>query len=164
MFFKFLWNKPAKIKKCTIIGSIEDGGLKIIDIKTVHLVSKCIMIKRLLSEKTGKWQNSTWAMLNMNKTIYSKNPDLSLSMEAKTIYHKQLLKCWFHLVQSNPVTPLEVVNQFVLYNKEIKIENNMLTRTFMNNRFNELRINDIMTEDGNLISRANMSILLNTVQ
>ena len=52
----FLWNKkPSKIKKSTIIANIEKGGLKMVDVYSVHDAAKFSWIKRLLDQKNSKW-------------------------------------------------------------------------------------------------------------
>ena len=46
--FKFLWDaKPAKIKKSTITGLKEKGGLKMIDFDHTNKALKCAWINRL---------------------------------------------------------------------------------------------------------------------
>lgn len=45
IFFKYLWdNKPAKIKRSTIIAPVEQGGLAMIDINEIHAAAKCSWI------------------------------------------------------------------------------------------------------------------------
>ena len=56
-FLNFLWrNKPPKIKKETIIGQLEDGGLKMIDVYNMHVAAKCSWIKWLVSKENGCWK------------------------------------------------------------------------------------------------------------
>ena len=74
MLFNFLWdNKPHKIKRSTIIASIEEGGLNMVDVYSVHLASKCAWIRRLINNTKGKWKEAMWVMLNTNKVILNKN-------------------------------------------------------------------------------------------
>ena len=50
MLLKFLWNnKPAKIKRNTIIAPIKEGGLNMVDVFAVHSAAKCGWLKRLLA-------------------------------------------------------------------------------------------------------------------
>ena len=52
--FKFLWDaKPAKIKKSTIIGPKEKGGLKMIDFEHMNNALKCAWINRFTNENGG---------------------------------------------------------------------------------------------------------------
>ena len=57
LIFNFLWHdKPAKIKRETIIAESFDGGLKMPDVFTFHNAQKAIWIKRYLLDNCGKWK------------------------------------------------------------------------------------------------------------
>ena len=52
ILFKYLWDgKPPKIKRSTIIASIEEGGLNMVDVFAVHTTAKCGWVRRLNSQK-----------------------------------------------------------------------------------------------------------------
>ena len=72
-FFNFLWrNKPPKIKKETIIGQLEDGGLKMIDVYNMHVAAKCSWIRRLVSNENGSWKKLFYKMLSINRNMLNK--------------------------------------------------------------------------------------------
>ena len=55
LIFKFIWNdKLPKIKKATIIGEKQDGGLKDPDFTTIDKVLKLIWIKQFLDESDAE--------------------------------------------------------------------------------------------------------------
>ena len=55
--FKFLWDaKPAKIKKSTITGLKEKGGLKMIDFDHMNKALKCVWINRFTNGDKGPWK------------------------------------------------------------------------------------------------------------
>jgi len=55
--FKFLWDaRPAKIKKSTITGLKEKGGLKMIDFEHMNKALKCAGINRLINGNKGAWK------------------------------------------------------------------------------------------------------------
>ena len=57
IFFDYLWdNKPAKIKRSTIIAPIEQGGLSMLDVYEVHAAAKCSWIKRIHDNSESKWK------------------------------------------------------------------------------------------------------------
>ena len=57
MMFKFLWNgKPVKIKKTTIIADIQNGGLKMPDIRAMITSQKIMWMKRILCDEKSKWR------------------------------------------------------------------------------------------------------------
>ena len=57
LLFNFLWNnKPARIKRSTIINDIENGGLKMPDIYSINKTQKISWIKRLCDEGNKRWK------------------------------------------------------------------------------------------------------------
>ena len=140
LLFNFLWdNKPAKIKRCTIIAPIEQGGLAMIDVYEVHAASKCGWIKRLYDNSTSKWKISFLHLLNIGKNLLNKNLDLSIVNCCKSDFHKQILEGWIKIHSKEPKNYNEIVHQFLVYNKEIKIDRKQLTPTF----FKSINANDI---------------------
>ena len=58
LLLSFLWNnKTPKIKRETIIASIEEGGLKMPDIFEINKAAKITWVKRLAIETNGKWKD-----------------------------------------------------------------------------------------------------------
>ena len=73
LLFSFLWNfKPAKIKKETIIASIKEGGLSMVDIHNMHIAAKCSWIKRIMCGEAANWKILTLKMLSLNKNKLNK--------------------------------------------------------------------------------------------
>ena len=61
--FNFLWNgKPDKIKRTTLIQTIENGGIKFPDIYYLRNANKASWVPRIMDENN----NGLW------KTIYQK--------------------------------------------------------------------------------------------
>jgi len=57
LIFNFVWNgKPDKISRNTIIGSYEQGGLKMIHIPSVINGLKVAWVKRLLDTNESSWK------------------------------------------------------------------------------------------------------------
>ena len=56
-FYRFIWKgKPDKIKRLTLIGDYEKGGLNMVDINSYFKSLKVSWFKRLLSSKTSNWK------------------------------------------------------------------------------------------------------------
>ncbi len=69
MLFSFLWSgKPDKIRRTTIVGDIESGGLKMIDFESMVKSLKVTWINRLLETDTGCWSYYTIALFKSNET------------------------------------------------------------------------------------------------
>ena len=76
IFFNFLWdNKPAKIKRSTIVAPFDQGGLAVIDVYEVHAcyTAKCSWICRLFNESESKWKLIFIILLNIPKHMLNKN-------------------------------------------------------------------------------------------
>ena len=74
LIFAFLWGKYHKIKKCTVFGSHQNGGLNIIDIESKVMSLKSSWIPKLL----GKGIQSS--MVDMLLTPLGLNLELLLKM------------------------------------------------------------------------------------
>jgi len=62
MIFNFIWQgKPPKIKRMTIVGGKNKGGLKMIDFEVMNTALKIVWIKRICqnSDSSGKLLSNT---------------------------------------------------------------------------------------------------------
>ena len=68
--FKFIWNgKPDKVKRNTLIGDFEKGGLKMIDIESYFISLKASWLSRLADSKFSNWKLIPLKYLNNMLTI-----------------------------------------------------------------------------------------------
>ena len=68
--FKFIWNgKPDKVKRNTLIGDFEKGGLKMIDIESYFISLKASWVSRLADSKFSNWKLIPLKYLN----VFGKN-------------------------------------------------------------------------------------------
>ena len=57
IIFNFIWDgKPAKIKKLTIIGEKNQGGLRMTDFNIMNKALKVAWIQRINSENGASWK------------------------------------------------------------------------------------------------------------
>ena len=64
--FKFIWNgKPDKVKRNTLIGDFEKGGLKMIDIESYFISLKASWVSRLADSKFSNWKLIPLKYLNV---------------------------------------------------------------------------------------------------
>jgi exonuclease III len=57
-FYKFLWNgKPDKVSRKTVIQNIEDGGIKMIDVDSMAMALKCVLVSKICDSENEdkKW-------------------------------------------------------------------------------------------------------------
>ena len=155
LFFNFLWNKkPPKIKKNTITGMIKDGGLKMVDVHKMHTAAKCIWIKRLLNDSKGNWKILFVKMLSINEHMLNKNLPSSESNKCLSNFHKQVLDSWLTVKYTHPEKIEEILNQYILYNRNIKTGNKYITLEKFTNKFSwNVKIIDILDNNGNILKR-----------
>ena len=63
--------------------------------------------------------------------LLNKNLDTKMSYNCKSEFHKQTLESWIKVYCEEPKTYVDITNQYVLYNKSIRINKNNLTHTFL---------------------------------
>ena len=56
VMYRFIWKGNDKIKRAALINDIEDGGLKMLDIQSMILAQRVMVLKRF----TNKDYNSSW--------------------------------------------------------------------------------------------------------
>ena len=69
LIFGFLWNnKPPRVKRETIIATVDDGGLRMPDIFAFHSAQKIITLKNLIVED-GKCLNLFQSLCGIKKHL-----------------------------------------------------------------------------------------------
>ena len=149
MFLNFLWsNKPAKIKRNTIIGPIAQGGLGMIDVYAVHTAAKCSWIRRLYDNTDAKWKIAFIQMLNLDITMLNKNFEMKTAIKCKTEFHKQIIVAWIELSSKEAITYKEIINQYIFFNRFIIINREIIKPNHFtntgNNNINNLQIADMI--------------------
>ena len=119
---QFLWNnKPAKVKKSTIIAPVEKGGLNMVDTFSVHTTAKCRWICKLFDGTDKKWKDSFLCMLNIPIDKLKNNLNTKLLVNCKTEFHKQTLKAWLTTYATEPINHKEIILQYICENQFIKV-------------------------------------------
>ena len=141
-----MWNsKPAKIKRSTIIAPINEGGMGMIDIYYAYLASKICWIKRLFDSTTAKWK--TIMLQTMKIDLHKLNRKYIYNNSKIPHYYPQVLEVWKQ-VSNFKKKIKEILNEYIMYNDEIKIGNKILDEKFMSSEnVRNLKIMDIL--DGN---------------
>ena len=126
--FNFIWDsKKAKIKKNTIIGERENGGLGMIDFSLMNKALKCIWIKRFSLNENSAWTvipNEATSHLGGIAFLSTCNCSHSdLNLKELPLFYKRMLQYWleFKVEQGNTISrPKETI---LWNNKDIKIAN-----------------------------------------
>ena len=156
IFFSFLWNgKPDKIKRKTIIGLYEDGGLKM-----PHVLSFCYSLKMT-------WINKLLDPLNVSpwKTLfidcYNKfGADKIWMLSPKGMekissnfnkFWKDICLNWSKLPKGSISSPEDILTQSIWFNNNLKINNQIV---FYENwcEAGIFFINDLLNENSEFMS------------
>ena len=130
--FKFIWNgKPDKVKRNTLIGDFEKGGLKMIDIESYFISLKASWVSRLADSKFSNWKliplkylnvfGKIWLIFKMNIDVKKHKQFLNNIPE----FYKNVLTSWIKTgggQLSSPLTFSNVRKQILWGNRFITFE------------------------------------------
>ena len=124
--FKFIWNfKPDKVKRNTLIGPSEKGGLNMVDFTMMDKSLKAAWVRRLHEAKDSKWasiftsattQHGGTLLFNCNFDTR----DLNFSLHLPSFY-KEVLTVWQELHSREPSSAKEYENEIIWNNRFIRI-------------------------------------------
>ena len=156
ILMEFFWDKKvAKVKKKTLIGTFDKGGLKMPEIFAINTVSKIKWIKKLLLITNGKWKLLTWYLLNIPKNKIKNKLPLSLRFKSLSPFHRQIFDSWekFHGVEPKNVN--EISQEFIFNNKFVCSGGeplNMKTLGITEKKLEELTVGNIVSNIGNVFT------------
>ena len=130
LFFDFIWpKKKHHIKKQVLIQSIEDGGLKMPDIKTMIKATKLMWIKRFLTKNNNyiSIAHVNSKIDNFEKFFYNKLNVCHLNSKP-TPFYNQILSYWeeFRDLSSDKKSKMDILNEKLWLNKDILVDNKPL--------------------------------------
>lgn len=151
IIFDFLWNGgKGFIKRSSIIGDISDGGLKMVDVKSLFLSQKLRWVGRYNNS------NSNWKIL-FDEFLAPHGGDLVFHCNSSSkqvdkwhrvpIFYKDMLKSYFDLVNFNDDNPY---TQCIWNNKHICINKKPCFNSLFLNCGIKL-ISDLFYENGEII-------------
>ena len=123
LIFNFLWTgKPEKIKRETIIATIEKGGLKMTDFDSMVKAQKAMWIGRFLNNN-----NHIWKYLFANympkdidiKEFLTFNYDVSDLNPNMPKFYRQVLLAFAEASHQKPESKAEVIRECLWFNKFI---------------------------------------------
>ena len=156
----FVWNgKKPKIKRDTLIGAKEKGGLDLPEYEIITKSLLCAWVKRMQDGANEDWMIiPSWYLKNVGgPLIFDCSYDLSL-LELKNIpaFYIDILKTWaeVHDVKSAPLDKHDIREAIIWNNKNITIAGKSV---YWENWHvaGILRIKDLLEEDGKFLSYGN---------
>ena len=139
MLFQFIWSsKKEKVKRTTITGYMEYGGLKMIDLENQIRAMKLKWISRLFAEndksiwiKIANFWFEQVGGINFVLNLKCKSSDVTeITKDQIPKFYTEVLKSWFLLKEKNNYTSIQDVqvldDQIIWYNSNIKFRNKLL--------------------------------------
>ena len=164
MFFKFWRNKAPKIRKNTIVAPIELGGLKMVDVYSMHTAAKIRWIKRLSTNEDTDWKLLFYKMLSLEKNMLNKKVNLTqIVKKDMSPFHKQVLESWYNFYGTDPNSTEEILNEYILYNKNITIANKSISLSLFPNKFgHNIKVMHILDQNSKILNKDNLNLSLDT--
>ena len=153
----FLWDgKPAKIAYSTLIQSIENGGLKLIDLKSKVKSLTISWVRRLVDESLAKWKTIPKILYKSDDlNFYFSCNNLPLTENFQPIFYKNVQHYWSEMMQVHELSSSIIKNQVLWNNRYITIQN----KCFYWKKWKEvgiIKVNDLM-ENSNFLSSNELS-------
>lgn len=129
--FDFIWKqKPAKIKKTTLIKKKSDGGLGMKDFVLFDKALKLTWVKRLCSDSDAPWKYIPKSSLSTvgGTELFQCNYDYNLLdlNDHLPEFYKQIIHHWQKIVSTTPHSKTEILSQTIWNNKFITIDKKMV--------------------------------------
>ena len=168
IFFDFLWDGPAKIKKTVIVKNYIEGILKMINLNAFLDSLKLTWLRRLLRDN-GTWKLLIQNKFDLNKLItYDENYcEITVTTISnkfwKDVLYSYIKKLKIHV----PKGEFDFVSCPLLYNHNIKIGGKPINFHSWHEK-GLFYINDILNENGSMYTlmelQENLKIKLNFLQ
>ena len=129
-----------------------------VDVHKMNIAAKCGWKKRLVCNENFNSKVLFFKMLSINEFMLNKKIGLSFIENCLSPFHQQVLECWDYFYGMEPVSNSEILNEYVLYNKTIKIGKRPITvNQFPNKYGNNLKLLDILDNNGCILKRDNLN-------
>ena len=126
MFFNFIWNGNAKIKRSVVVKNYEEGGMGMINLIAFINSLKSTWIRRMIFKHNG-WAKIIQLNINKQKLIdsgkqYVKNIINSIS----NLFWKDTLNTYIDIVDKHKVCKENILQCPIFYNPDITVGNKVL--------------------------------------
>ena len=125
LIYRFIWKDNDKIKRCALINDIEDGGLRMLDIQSMILAQRVMVLKRFMDKEN----KSSWKII-LQYFLFQIGGELILKCNFDTrklpvylpVFYKECLDAWSALNESSVLSYEDIVNQVIWNNKNITVQ------------------------------------------
>ena len=154
--YKFLWSgKKDKIKRKTVIANYENGGLKMLDLKSFIIAQRVMWVKRLSTPKVASWKAYPEYVLStiIGMDTFKTQLDTANNKNNISPFYWTIIKSWHILKEINieQINECNIRRQWLWMNKYIKINKQEIKWNPWINKGIKL-IHDIVDNLGNFLS------------
>ena len=158
LIYRFIWKGNDKIKRSTLINDIEDGGFRILDIKSMIQAQRVMLLKRFVDEENKSfWKIILDYFLSPigGKFILKCNFDTRKLPVYLPAFYKDCLHAWSALNESPINTYRDVVHQVIWNNKYIIVQKlSTFEKLFYSKGI--ITVGDLLSDAGVFLKDANM--------
>ena len=124
LIYRFIWKGNDKIKRSALINDIEEGGLRMLDIPSVILAQRVMLLKRFVDEEnSSSWKTIFDYLLSPvgGKFILKCNFDIRKLPVYLPAFYKECLNAWSSLNVSPVHRYRDVIHQVIWNSKNITV-------------------------------------------
>ena len=125
LIYRFIWKGNDKIKRAALINDIDDGGLKMLDIQSMILAQRVMVLTRFADkDNTSSWKITLNYFLSQigGEFILKCNFDTRKLPIYLPTFHKECLNACSVLNQSSVFSYGDVVHQVIWNNRNIIVQ------------------------------------------
>ena len=123
---RFIWNgRKVKIKYKTLIGDINDGGIRLPDLETVIQTNRVIWGLKLINDSKGCWKIFAENLLQNfgGFTVIGENFDIQkIDQKKLPAFYKEVFNAWSKISSTNVVKTEDILRQPLWLNKFITLQ------------------------------------------
>jgi len=150
LIYRFIWKGNDKIKRAALIDDIEDGGLKMLDIQSMILAQRVMVLKRFADKDNTSASKiiSNHFLSNIGEELIPKcNFDTRKLLVYLPVFYKECLYAWSMLNQSLVLSYEDVVHQVIWNNKNFTVQKRSLFETHLFSK-GIVTIGDLLSDTG----------------
>ena len=162
IIFNFIWKGRDKVKRTSLIGDIEDGGLKAPHLESFIKTQRIMVCKRFADNEPCGWKTilSHYLKAVGDKIILCCDFDVKKLPVNLPVFYRECFECFTQcsaVARKSEIelSPEEISNTVIWNNKFICIDG----KSIFNSRLSSkglIRIGDLVTESNQFISNSNL--------
>ena len=135
-----------------------------VDVYSMHTAAKISWIKRLSTNEDTDWKLLFYKMLSLEKNMLNKKVNLTqIVKKDMSPFHKQVLESWYNFYGTDPNSTEEILNEYILYNKNITIANKSISLSLFPNKFgHNIKVMHILDQNSKILNKDNLNLSLDT--